>query len=192
MKMYHKTQKRGVSFFALAMMALVFMGVQMNTPRAQNAANEPVSPAKKSDMPTVNPETGAHIIYYIPGQPMSSGVEFGIDAKIEYRVMPGMEDPATLTEEEKMQRDIQAKKAYYESIGVMVDDQLNVVDPAALTEQEKAARILEQKRAMGVLPEQHKPAPATLTDVQAEQTPVQERKAITKPDYVEPAKKNNQ
>lgn len=189
MKMNHKTQQRGVSFFALALMALAFVGLQMSSLRAQSTASEPGSQAKKSDMPTVNPETGAHIIYYVPGQPMSSGVEFGIDAKIEYRVMPGMEDPATLTQEEKMQRDIQAKKAYYESIGVKVDDQLNVIDPAAVTEQEKAARILEQKRAMGVLPEQNKAA--VVPQDAAKVAPVQERKALAKPDYVEPVKKDN-
>ena len=188
--MNHKTQWRGISLLMLGFMVMALLLTQPMNSVAQRAGETPSSPVKKGELPAVNPETGAHIIYYVPGQPMSSGVEFGIDAKIEYRVMPGTEDPATLTQEEKMQRDIQAKKAYYESIGVKVDDQLNVIDPAAVTEQEKAARILEQKRAMGVTPEQNK-APATKIDVQTEQAPVQERKALAKPDFVEPAKKDN-
>lgn len=190
MKMNHKTQWRGISLLSLGFMVMALLLTQPMNSVAQRAGETPSSPVKKGELPAVNPETGAHIIYYVPGQPMSSGVEFGIDAKIEYRVMPGTEDPATLTQEEKMQRDIQAKKAYYESIGVKVDDQLNVIDPAAVTEQEKAARIMEEKRAMGVLPEQFKPAPATLQDLATEQ-PVLERKAVTKPEYVQPAKKDN-
>jgi hypothetical protein len=96
--------------------------ILVGTSLATAQTNASVQPMKKEMLPTINPETGARIVYYIPGQPVTSGAEFGIDVAIEYRVLPGFEDPAKLTDEEKMRREIERKKAYYESQGLNYED----------------------------------------------------------------------
>jgi hypothetical protein len=105
-------------------------------------------PTKKEALPTTNPETGARIVYYIPGQPVSSGAELGIDVIIEYRVMPGYQDPATLTDEQKHQREVEMKKAYYESQGLQWEDgSKSESTPVKQSEMDskKAAKLEESK-----------------------------------------------
>lgn len=111
--------------------------ILLGTNLATAQTTESTQPTKKEALPTINPETGARIVYYIPGQPVTTGAEFGIDVVIEYRVLPGFEDPATLTEEEKMQRDIEKKKAYYESQGLKYEDGST---PAPASKENEAAK----------------------------------------------------
>ena len=108
--------KKNRLFFASAL--ALFMGTSLAT--AQTA--EGAQPVKPEVLPTMNPETGARIIYIIPGQPHSTGTEFGPDVVVEFRVMPGFEDPATLSEEEKMKRSLEEKKAWYKSQGLNYEE----------------------------------------------------------------------